>query len=93
MEAAIAEYVSVPEEATCVVKVELLPPPCLLHEESVQHQEPWLLCSVYCPSGRSMYKIFSARERPFQDYGSEVFYLYGNVCMHDKNILRSVALQ
>jgi hypothetical protein len=27
--AAIAEYVSVPEEeTTCVVKVELLPPPC-----------------------------------------------------------------
>ena len=61
--AAIAEYVSVPEEdTTCVVKVELFPPPCSAwrtRARSNTRASIW----VYLLSGLSRCKIFSAVDR------------------------------
>ena len=54
--------VSVPEEETrCVVKDELLPPPCSAWR-IMAISKSFASSSVYCPVGRIMRRIFSAVE-------------------------------
>ena len=61
--AAITEYVSEPAEVTTlVVNVELFPPPCSIWRTSAR-SSTFASVSVYCLSGLSILRIFSAAER------------------------------
>ena len=61
----MAEYVSVPEDVTtCVVKVELLPPPCSMCSTRARSSTVASI-EVYFLSGRRSLSIFSAVESDF----------------------------